>query len=123
MRGVESTGQLQGQAKRGAFVLEGQAAINFLQSDEFQARSRELYRNCPWATANQNPDFITAWYTCYSDYFSPELILDYVAQDVVSGYFALAVDVYKAVFVLKFFVHMIDAEAYVRIVTVAECVE
>jgi CelD/BcsL family acetyltransferase involved in cellulose biosynthesis len=67
-------------------------AERLLESTEFQSQWRTLWRECPWGTALQTPEFACTWYRCYRDRYSPLVLVRYVTAGQMNGLLLLAVE-------------------------------
>lgn len=67
-------------------------AERLLESPEFQSQWRLLWRQCPWGTALQTPEFACTWYCCYQDRYSPLILVRYTAGGEMDGLLLLAVE-------------------------------
>lgn len=71
-------------------MLIGSEALACANSPEFQSKWTTLYDGCPWATAYQHPDFVTAWYTMYHADFVPVIIFEESQRHTLAGLLTLA---------------------------------
>lgn len=67
-------------------------AERLLASPEFQSQWRVLWRECPWVTALQTPEFACTWYRCYEDRYTPLILVRYAAGGQMDGLLLLAVE-------------------------------
>ncbi len=67
-------------------------AERLLESPEFQSQWRTLWRQCPWGTALQTPEFACTWYRCYKERYSPLILLRYGTSGQMDGLLLLAVE-------------------------------
>jgi CelD/BcsL family acetyltransferase involved in cellulose biosynthesis len=63
-------------------LLQGQCAVNSLRAPSFQREWRELYAACPWSTAFQSIDFVSAWYESYRNHYALILIYESAANQI-----------------------------------------
>ena len=55
-------------------ISRGEAA-NLIHDPDFLLQWQRLHALCPWAGAFQSPDFVRAWFRCYSPDFAPLLVV------------------------------------------------
>lgn len=78
-----------GTADGGVVVLEGQAALVWLDDPATDARLGGIYRRCPWSTRFQSREFVVIWYRNYLKTHDP-IVLFSEKDDRVTGFFGLA---------------------------------
>jgi CelD/BcsL family acetyltransferase involved in cellulose biosynthesis/GNAT superfamily N-acetyltransferase len=67
-------------------------AERLLESPEFQSQWRTLWRDCPWGTALQTPEFACTWYGCYKERYSPLILVRHATGGQMDGLLLLAVE-------------------------------
>ena len=65
-------------------------AVRLLASPEFLSQWRTLWRECPWSTALQTPEFACTWYLIYADRYSPLLVMRSNTAGQLDGLLLLA---------------------------------
>lgn len=72
-------------------VVVGAQALDLLGDTSFSQNLADLYEHCPWSSRFQSQEFLTIWYGCYSEAFSPILLYQFNDRQL-SGFLALAKD-------------------------------
>src|SRR4051794_10851339 len=67
-------------------------AARLLESPEFLSQWRALWRECPWSTALQTPEFACTWYRIYAERYSPLLLMRSNSAGRLDGLLLLAVE-------------------------------
>jgi CelD/BcsL family acetyltransferase involved in cellulose biosynthesis len=83
-------------------LLEGAAALAWLETAAAREAVQALHRRCPWSTRFQSWEFVTIWYRCYREVSDPVLLCQRdgerlagflpLARDRISGRLAAAGD-------------------------------
>ena len=79
MSGMKSLNQAQDNAPNQARVevRVGADALAEMDNDHFFATWKQLYQDCSWATAGQNPEFLKIWYRLYASLQTPVLVFQW----------------------------------------------
>jgi CelD/BcsL family acetyltransferase involved in cellulose biosynthesis len=73
-------------------LLTGRAAQQRIETAEFRAQWKRLYKQCPWRSVFQSDDFVVAWYDAYKSQFTPVVVIGTDSTDALTGLFTLATD-------------------------------
>ena len=71
-------------------LLTGRDALAHVDSVAFQSRWKTLYDGCPWATACQHPDFVSAWYEVCHKTILPIIVFEESADGALAALLTLA---------------------------------
>lgn len=70
-------------------IIRGGAARDYLNNESCITAWNGLYQRCPWATVYQAAKFVRIWYSLYSDFWEPVLVVEN-GVDGPKGILALA---------------------------------
>jgi CelD/BcsL family acetyltransferase involved in cellulose biosynthesis len=73
-------------------LIYDQAAHTILKNNEFILKWKQLHSNCHYATAFQEPAFVSAWYEAYRDKWKPLIVFSENSNGDLKGLLLLAYD-------------------------------